>query len=87
MGNEPAGGAAAGEAIGATAAAAGVIVLGPAPQALARLRNQHRWHLLLKGRNADALRAVARAGLDAAEGGGRARGVKVVADVDPVEVL
>lgn len=76
-----------GGAIRAAAAAAGVAVLGPAPQALARLRNQHRWHLLLKGTNAGALREVARAGLDAAEGNPRARGVKVVADVDPVEVL
>ena len=69
------------------AEAAGVSVLGPAPQALARLRNQFRWHLLLKGRHATALHQVARRGLAAAEGEKRARGVKVIADVDPVEVL
>ena len=76
-----------GRALRPVAETAGVAVLGPAPQALARLRNQHRWHLLLKGTNAGALREVARVGLDAAEGNLRARGVKVVPDVDPVEVL
>ncbi len=65
----------------------GVEVLGPAPQALARLRNQFRWHVLLKGTHATALHEVARRGLAAAEGSQRARGVKVIADVDPVEVL
>jgi primosomal protein N' (replication factor Y) len=76
-----------GQALRPAALAAHVAVLGPAPQALARLRNQYRWHLLLKGTNAGTLREVARAGLDAAEGEQRTRGVKVVADVDPVEVL
>jgi primosomal protein N' (replication factor Y) len=66
---------------------AGVTVLGPAPQALARLRGRHRWHLLLKGGSAAALRKVAEAALEAAERPGRARTVRVVADVDPVEVL
>ena len=76
-----------GAALLPAAEAAGVSVLGPAPQVLARLRNQFRWHLLLKGTNAGALREVARAGLEAAAGDPRARGIKVVADVDPVEVL
>jgi primosomal protein N' (replication factor Y) (superfamily II helicase) len=84
-------------AAGAANGAGGVRVLGPAPQPLARLRNQHRWHVLLKGRQAAALRAVALAGLAAAEalrreGRGRPRGdvaraVRVIVDVDPVEVL
>jgi primosomal protein N' (replication factor Y) len=69
------------------AEAAGVSVLGPAPQVLTRLRNQFRWHLLLKGTNAVALHEVARRGLEVAAGDRRARGVKVIADVDPVEVL
>jgi primosomal protein N' (replication factor Y) len=76
-----------GERLRPAAEPAGVTVLGPAPQALARLKRQHRWHLLLKGRNATALREVARAGLTAAESDPRIRGVRVVADVDPVEVL
>jgi primosomal protein N' (replication factor Y) len=62
-------------------------VLGPAPQALARLRGKYRWHLLLKGANAPKLRAVAERGLDWAESKARPGSVRVVADVDPVEVL
>ncbi len=74
------------ESIEAPAEAAGVEVLGPAPQALARLRGRHRWHLLLKATNAARLReSVARA-LEQADAA-RLKGVKVMADVDPVEVL
>ena len=76
-----------GAALRPGAEAAGVRVLGPAPQALARLRNRFRWHLLLKGTNAVALRDVARRGLESAEREPRERGVKVAVDVDPVEVL
>jgi primosomal protein N' (replication factor Y) len=75
------------DAIAKPAEEAGVTVLGPAPQALARLRGRHRWHLLLKGGSAAALGQVAEAALEAAERPGRARTVRVVADVDPVEVL
>lgn len=65
----------------------GVTVLGPAPQALARLRNQHRWHLLLKGHDAARVRAAAAAAIAWAEEPGRKLRVRVMADVDPVEVL
>jgi primosomal protein N' (replication factor Y) len=88
--NEPEVERAATEAAGRLRAAAeprGVEVLGPAPQALARLRGQYRWHVLLKGRRAPHLREVARHALDALESPGRPRSVRVVADVDPVEVL
>jgi primosomal protein N' (replication factor Y) len=63
-----------------------VEVLGPAPQALAKLRGKHRWHLLLKGEGA-AVRACAALGLSWAESGARAGAVRVQADIDPVEVL
>ena len=62
-------------------------MLGPAPQTLARLRGQYRWHVLLKGGRAGALRAVAAQMLDAFESARGPRTVRVVADVDPVEVL
>ncbi|MCC6651754.1 MAG: primosomal protein N' [Candidatus Eisenbacteria bacterium] len=65
----------------------GVTVLGPAPQALSRLRNQHRWHLLLKGNDAAKVRAAAGAAIAWAEEPGRKLRVRVMADVDPVEVL
>jgi primosomal protein N' (replication factor Y) (superfamily II helicase) len=75
------------EAITPAAEAAGVRVLGPAPQALARLRGRHRWHLLLKGGASARVRAIAAAALEAAEEHGRTRTVRVAADIDPVEVL
>jgi primosomal protein N' (replication factor Y) len=64
----------------------GVTVLGPAPRAMARVRGQHRWHLLLKGNAAAKVRAVATAALEWAEAPGR-RGAKIAADVDPIETL
>jgi len=74
------------DAVTAPAAARSVEVLGPAPQALARLKGQHRWHLLLKSAHAGRLREVA--GLALGEAGtARLKGVRVMADVDPVEVL
>jgi primosomal protein N' (replication factor Y) len=74
------------ERIEAPAGAAGVELLGPAPQALARLKGRHRWHLLLKGTNATRLRETAALALEQADAA-RLKGVKVMADVDPVEVL
>ena len=76
----------AAEAARAEADADGVQVLGPAPRALGRLRGLHRWHVLLKGMRAGAVREVARRALDRLEAG-RPRSVRVAADVDPVEAL
>ncbi len=75
------------QAIAPEAEARSVRLLGPAPQALARLRGKYRWHLLLKGASAPALRAVTARGLEWAESKARPSAVRVVADVDPVEVL
>jgi primosomal protein N' (replication factor Y) len=66
---------------------ANVAVLGPAPQALARLRGQHRWHVLLKGGDARRLREVAQHALDTAAAKPGPRAVRVMVDVDPVDVL
>ncbi|HEY3216042.1 MAG TPA: primosomal protein N' [Candidatus Eisenbacteria bacterium] len=65
----------------------GVQVLGPAPQALAKLRGRHRWHVMLKGRSGAKLRSLAARALEWAESKARPRSVRIVADVDPVEVL
>jgi primosomal protein N' (replication factor Y) len=75
------------EALRADPALDGVTVLGPAPQMLARIRGQHRWHLLLKAARPATLRAAATRALDAAEQAKRPRSVRVVADIDPYEVL
>ncbi|MEY4375392.1 MAG: Primosomal protein, partial [Candidatus Eisenbacteria bacterium] len=63
-----------------------VMVLGPAPQALSRLRGRYRWHVLLKGDNGAVLRDLAQAALAWADQPGR-RKLRVIADVDPIEVL
>ncbi|HTK32425.1 MAG TPA: primosomal protein N' [Candidatus Saccharimonadaceae bacterium] len=74
------------EAVRPAAEALGVDVLGPAPQALARLRGRFRWHLLLKGTSGAKVREAARLALEAGEAR-RGSKVRVAADVDPVEVL
>jgi primosomal protein N' (replication factor Y) len=75
------------EALRLDAALEGVTVLGPAPQMLARMRGQHRWHLLLKAERVTVLRRAAAAALEVAEHTRRPRAVRVVADIDPYEVL
>ncbi len=76
-----------GEALETWATAAAVAVLGPAPQALARLRGVHRWHLLLKASSAAQLHPVLAQGLALAEADEEAHAVRTVADVDPGDVL
>jgi primosomal protein N' (replication factor Y) len=61
-----------------------VTVLGPAPQAIARLRGLHRWHVLLKSERAKEMRAAAARVLERLEVEAEARGVRVTPDIDPV---
>ncbi len=63
----------------------GIQVLGPAPQAIGRLRGRFRWHLLLKAPQGTGLREVAAAVLGDVDGA--LKSVRVIADVDPIEVL
>lgn len=59
-------------------------VLGPAPAPLAKLKGMHRWHVLLKApRDAD-IPALIRTALD---GVSSAEGVRVIPDVDPLDLL
>ncbi len=63
-----------------------ITVLGPAPQALSRLRDRHRWHVLLKSESAKTLHRIAASALTWADQPGH-RNIRVIADVDPIEVL
>jgi len=75
------------DALRPEAEARNLTLLGPATQALAKLRGRHRWHLLLKGSSGGAVRALAARALEWAESRARPGGVRVQADVDPVDVL
>jgi len=62
-------------------------VLGPAPAPLERLRQRHRWHVLLRGKDGTALRRAARALLEQTAERARKQAIRVVADVDPYNML
>jgi primosomal protein N' (replication factor Y) (superfamily II helicase) len=62
-------------------------VLGPAPHALARIRGQHRWHVLLKSADGRRLHEAARRVLEHFEGSRRPGAVRIGIDVDPIDVL
>lgn len=66
------------------AAPPGCVVLGPAPAPLARLKNAHRWHVLVKGPAGADLPRVLR---DALAGTSIDEGVSVAPDVDPVDLM
>jgi len=61
--------------------------LGPVAAPLARLQKQYRWQLLLKGKAPASLHALTRSLMDSAEARLPKSGIKVVVDVDPVDML
>jgi primosomal protein N' (replication factor Y) len=65
-----------------------VLVQGPAPAPIARIRNRWRFRLMLRAAQRSQLRTVLSV-LDRAisEGKGLSRGVRAVIDVDPVQLL
>lgn len=75
----------------ATAARAGagedLMILGPIPSAVAQLRGRHRWQLLVKSRDADAMRQTVGASLEELEKERGRGGLKFDVDVDPVEMV
>jgi primosomal protein N' (replication factor Y) len=66
---------------------AGVMLRGPAPAPLERLRNRYRWQILLSSRSVRALHASVRALLAGWRASPAARSVRLVVDVDPVSML
>jgi primosomal protein N' (replication factor Y) len=69
-----------------TALRDGVLLLGPAPAPLWRLKGRHRWQLLLKGPKGPGVRETARALVSCADKV-LPRGVRLDVDVDPQQVL
>jgi primosomal protein N' (replication factor Y) len=64
-----------------------VSVLGPAEAPLVRLHGQVRYQMLLRGRQSELTRRLARELLPSAGAGAFPRGVRVIIDVDPVNLL
>jgi len=64
-----------------------VDIMGPVAAPLSRLQKQFRWLLLLKGRRLSSLHALLGDLMSSAEGRIPRRGVKVIVDVDPVDML
>jgi primosomal protein N' (replication factor Y) len=79
--------AALAEHIRCHARAAQIGVLGPTPAPLERLRRRYRWQILLRGRNAAALRRAAAAAREAVIQRARRADVRVLVDVDPYSML
>lgn len=68
----------------ATKGISGVRIQGPAPAPLARIKGVHRYQILLRAANRVALRRAVESTI---VGGKPPRGVEVVVDVDPVNIL
>ena len=64
-----------------------VQLLGPVAAPLARLKKQYRWQLLLKGLKPGPLHSLTRALMERADRTARKAAVRVVVDVDPVDML
>jgi len=68
-------------------AAGRFVVLGPAPAPMERLRQRHRWQILLRGRDGSVIRQSAAAVFERISPPARARAVRLVIDVDPQGML
>ncbi|MFQ5931057.1 MAG: primosomal protein N' [Nitrospiraceae bacterium] len=64
-----------------------IMILGPIPSPVAKIRGRHRWQLLVKSVDATAARATVKATLDELEAKNWKRGLKFEVDVDPVEMM
>jgi primosomal protein N' (replication factor Y) len=61
--------------------------LGPVAAPLARLQKQYRWHILLKGLKPGPLHGLSRALMEKAGRISSRTGVKMIVDVDPIDML
>lgn len=64
-----------------------VMVLGPVPAPIARINDEYRWRVLLRGRDHRLMRDVLQAALDRfAEYPGKSK-IQLITDVDPMDLL
>lgn len=66
---------------------AGVMITGPAPAPLEKIRRRHRWQLLLRAPSGAAVRRAARYARDRVAREARAGDVRVIIDIDPYSML
>ncbi|MFQ5901688.1 MAG: primosomal protein N' [Thermodesulfobacteriota bacterium] len=64
-----------------------ITVLGPSPAFLSRLKGKHRWHILIKGRDVKSLHLFIRQVKEKMSKTRGLSGVKMVIDIDPVNLL
>jgi primosomal protein N' (replication factor Y) len=64
-----------------------VDIMGPVAAPLSRLKRQFRWLLLLKGRRLSSLRGLTREVVNRAAGRIPKKDVKIIVDIDPVDML
>lgn len=63
-----------------------IVILGPIPASVEKLRGRHRWQLLVKSPDGNAARQAVTRTLAKVEEEGRSRGLKFDVDVDPLEM-
>lgn len=66
---------------------AGVMITGPAPAPLEKLRRRHRWQLLLRAPSGAAVRRAARYARDKVAKDAKAGDIRVIVDIDPYSML
>jgi primosomal protein N' (replication factor Y) len=71
----------------AASAASGVVLRGPAPAPLERLRDRYRWQLIVSASGTRALHEVVRTIQAAWRASSEARTIRLIVDVDPVSML
>ncbi|UCE19618.1 MAG: primosomal protein N' [Gemmatimonadota bacterium] len=62
-------------------------MLGPAPAPVTRIKGNYRWQILVKGENQRILRECVTMGIKAATVGRNLEGLRIIVDVDPVDML
>jgi primosomal protein N' (replication factor Y) len=76
-----------GSPTGGKSATDDIMILGPIPSPVAQLRGRHRWQLLVKSGNAQAMTRAVQASLEELEREHGRGGLKFEVDVDPVEMV
>jgi primosomal protein N' (replication factor Y) len=64
-----------------------LIVLGPSPAAIMKLRNRYRYQILLKSAHSHYMRAYVKTQIDAFRKRSHLRDLQIIVDVDPVNLL